>query len=163
MGVDARITGEVVSCTKCELGKYPHLRSFLLDGDVEFYKGIHTRQESGRVSVDLIVYDEDEEEMDRIDLREFDTKEEIHVKFQELGFEKKDDETIVRLLQGRTPDAYAYVKERAVKKLEEEHDEKRERKARKLERLKQKWAAEEGEEAAAAEAEAGEQKAKVEL
>jgi hypothetical protein len=65
------------------LNKLPQLKSFLKDGEAESYVGVTVEYIHGRRAV-LTIY-EDEEELEKITLSDYATKEEMHALFVEKG------------------------------------------------------------------------------
>jgi acyl-CoA reductase-like NAD-dependent aldehyde dehydrogenase len=77
------------------LNKLPQLKSFLKDGEAESYVGVTVEYIHGRRAV-LTIY-EDEEEVEKITLSDYATKEEMHALFVEKGFTLKTPEEIEKV------------------------------------------------------------------
>lgn len=75
--------GKIESCSGWSLNRLPELKSFLKDGEAESYHGISVEYIHGRQAV-LTIYD-DEEEIEKITLSDYKTKEEMHALLVEKG------------------------------------------------------------------------------
>jgi len=76
-------------CNGAALNRYPNLKSFLVQGEAEYYEGVSVNFVKGRKAI-LKVYD-GEEEVEEIDLQELNDKDKLHALLQEKGFKLRDD------------------------------------------------------------------------
>lgn len=74
------------------MNRLPELKSFLKDGEAEWYTGVEVTYIHGRQAV-MTVFD-DGEETEKITLSEVKTKPEMHAMMVEKGFGKKSEEEI---------------------------------------------------------------------
>ena len=92
LAVNAEITGKIVSCSGWSLNRFPELKSFLKDGEAEYYKGVEVEYVHGRNAV--ITITKDGEEQEPFTMSDLKTKEEMHKFMLDSGFEKKSEEEI---------------------------------------------------------------------
>lgn len=81
------LIGKIESCSGWSLNKLPQLKSFLKDGEAESYQGVSVEYIHGRKAV-LTIYNKNDEELEKITLSDYKTKEEMHALFQEKGKKK---------------------------------------------------------------------------
>lgn len=115
--VRANISGMILACEKWALSRYPHIRGFLLDGEAEYYQGVSIQMEQGTEGITLQIY-ENGKSIKRVDLTEYDSREELHALFVEEGFQLKGEDELAAIM-ARKKDNLAMVKERALKRQEE--------------------------------------------
>jgi len=143
--IAAELRGEIVSCSGWALNKLPKLKSFLKDGEAEWYYNVSVKYVGGKKAV-LTIYDGDEEK-EKVTLSDYKEKEEMHAMMVEKGFAKKTNEEIEQVK--------AEIKERKLKEDEErkrkreerlkQHEQRRlEREAKEKEGEEEKAAAEDG-------------------
>lgn len=136
------------------MNRLPELKSFLKDGEAEWYKGVEVTYIHGRKAV-MTVF-EDGEEKEKITLSEIKTKPEMHTMMAEKGFEKKSEEEIADAKR-KLEEAKAEEEEKRRKQREDRQKQAEERRKQREEAEAKKKAEEEQkkaeEEAAGAKAE----------
>jgi len=110
------------------LNRLPELKSFLKDGEAEWYKGVEVTFIQHRQAI-MTVF-EDGEEKEKITLSDVKTKPEMHAMMLEKGFEKKSEEEIEDLKKQK--------EEEKVKEEEERRRAREERQKKAEERRKQR-------------------------
>jgi hypothetical protein len=73
------------------LNKLPELKSFLKDGEAESYIGVTVKYVHGRTAV-MTIYDDQKNEVERVDLHVIRNKERLHEIMKEKGFVRKSDQ-----------------------------------------------------------------------
>ena len=91
------IKGHIVSCSGWSLNRLPVLKEFLKGGGAESYENVSVEYKSGRKAVLEIFHDD--VSVEKIQLQELQTEEELNDIFIKKGFKKKSPEEIVKLLE----------------------------------------------------------------
>lgn len=104
--VNAELTGTIESCSGWSLNRLPELRSFLKDGEAEFYRGVTVSYIPGRQAV-LTIYESDNGTDDmvireKVTLSDIPTKEEMHQLMKDKGFVLKDEKELQRIAEEKT-------------------------------------------------------------
>lgn len=94
------VTGKIVSCSGWALNRLPELKSFLKDGEAEWYQGVEVQYVSGKSAV-LSIFHDGEFQQD-IKLTPLTSKELMHSLMEGYGFVKKSDEEIAKMKEAKS-------------------------------------------------------------
>lgn len=94
---NAEVTGKIESCSGWTLNRLPLLRSFLKDGEAEFYHGVTVKYIPGRQAV-LTIY-ENGVERETVTLSDIPTKVEMHQLMLDKGFIMKDEKVLKQIAE----------------------------------------------------------------
>lgn len=122
------------------MNRLPELKSFLKDGEAEWYEGVEVQYIHGRKAV-MTVF-EDGEEKEKITLSDMKTKPEMHTMMIEKGFVKKSEEEIAEMKK-KIEEAKTEEEERRRKMREERQKKAEERRKQKEEDAAKKEAEDE--------------------
>lgn len=77
------------------MNRLPEVKQFLKGGEAEEYENVEVRYIKGRKAI-LTIYD-DEQELEKVTLSDYKTREEMHKMMVGKGFAKKSENTAVEL------------------------------------------------------------------
>lgn len=86
------MTGEIMACAGCTLNRLPDLRSFLVEGEVDYYHGVTKSWRSGGAPQVILTIYHNGKYSESVVLSDILTKPEMHRLMRQKGFRLKDSE-----------------------------------------------------------------------